>query len=103
MNRKTNRRAFLRRSALAGAGALVVGSSVLAKNQSPNEKLNIGVVGVAGRGGGNMGAVAGENIVALCDVDERKLAGAAQGPTDRKARLTSRVFPCAPAAAPRKF
>jgi predicted dehydrogenase len=78
MNRQTNRRAFLRRSALAGAGALVVGSRVLAKNQSPNEKLNIGIAGVAGRGGANLGAVTGENIVALCDVDERKLAGAAQ-------------------------
>jgi predicted dehydrogenase len=78
MNRQANRRAFLRRSALAGAGALVVGSRVLAKSQSPNEKLSIGIVGVAGRGAANTGAVAGENIVALCDVNVRNLAGAAQ-------------------------
>ena len=47
MNRRTNRRDFLNATAVAGAGVLVVGSQVLAKNQSPNEKLNIGVVGVA--------------------------------------------------------
>lgn len=78
MNRRTNRRSFLKRTTLAGAGFCVVGGNVLAKGQSPNEKLNIGVVGVAGRGGGNMGAVAGENIVALCDVNQKNLAGAAK-------------------------
>ncbi|MFH1268468.1 MAG: twin-arginine translocation signal domain-containing protein, partial [Planctomycetota bacterium] len=77
MNRQTSRRSFLKRTTLAGAGFCVVSSSVLAKGQSPNEKLNIGVVGVAGRGGGNMGEVAGENIVALCDVNANNLAGAA--------------------------
>nr|ADI22599.1 predicted dehydrogenases and related proteins [uncultured verrucomicrobium HF0500_16O23] len=43
-----------------------------------NEKLNIGVVGVAGRGGGNLKGVSGENIVALCDVDAARLTAAAK-------------------------
>jgi len=78
MNGRTNRRGFLKRAGLTGAGWLVVSSRVLAKGQSPNEKLNIGIVGVAGRGAGNMQAVSGENIAALCDVDDNKLAAAAQ-------------------------
>ncbi len=72
------RREFLRGSALAGAGLWVVRGGALAQGTAPSEKLNIGVAGVGGRGGGNLGAVAGENIAALCDVDERRLAEAAK-------------------------
>ena len=43
-----------------------------------NAKLNIGVVGVAGRGASNLAGVKAENIVALCDVDAARLAGAAK-------------------------
>ena len=45
---------------------------------SPNEKLNIAVVGTGGRGRANMNSVRGENIVALCDVNEEELAAAAR-------------------------
>jgi predicted dehydrogenase len=41
----------------------------------PNEKLNIAGIGVAGMGRGDLDAVGGENIVALCDVDLRHAAG----------------------------
>ena len=41
-----------------------------------NDKLNIGVVGVTGRGASNLKGVSGENIVALCDVSASNLAGA---------------------------
>jgi len=42
----------------------------------PSEKLNIAGIGVGGQGAEDMGAVAsGNNIVALCDVDERRAAG----------------------------
>jgi predicted dehydrogenase len=44
---------------------------------SSGQKLNLGVVGVSGRGAENLREVATENIVALCDVDEGKLAAAA--------------------------
>ncbi|MBC8324655.1 MAG: Gfo/Idh/MocA family oxidoreductase [Verrucomicrobia subdivision 3 bacterium] len=41
-----------------------------------NNKLNIGVVGVAGRGASNLRGVKDEQIVALCDVAAPSLAGA---------------------------
>lgn len=44
---------------------------------SPNNRLNIGVIGVGGRGGSNLDAVTSEDIVALCDVDPDRLAAAA--------------------------
>lgn len=41
----------------------------------PSEKLNIAGIGVGGQGGGVIRDMAGENIVALCDVDSNKAAG----------------------------
>jgi predicted dehydrogenase len=42
------------------------------------EKLNVAVIGAGGRGGANLGAIAGtENIVTLCDVNEGNLGRAA--------------------------
>ena len=78
MSRHANRREFLKSSALAGAGFWVAGTCAVAQSRSPNEKLNIGIIGVHSRGAANMAAVAGENIVALCDVDENYLAEAAK-------------------------
>ena len=43
------------------------------RKQSPNDKLNIGIIGVANRATANIGGVKGENIVALCDVDANYL------------------------------
>jgi len=77
MSRKTSRRDFLKTSTLIGAGTWVWCRSGRA-GQSPNEKLNIAAVGVHGRGGGDMMECASENIVALCDVDDRYLAAAAK-------------------------
>ena len=37
---------------------------------SPNDRLNVGLVGVSARGAANLRGVVSENIVALCDVDE---------------------------------
>ena len=51
---------------------------LLAAARSPNEKLNIGVIGVAAQGAYNLGNVATENIVALCDIDEHRLGAAAE-------------------------
>jgi len=58
---------------LAGSPA-----STAARRFSPNDKLNIGVIGVANRGAENLHGVANENIVALCDIDDKLLAAAAQ-------------------------
>lgn len=72
----TNRRAFLQTSA-----GLVLSSSLPVRKQQrvlgANERLNVGVIGVGGRGGSNLDAVSQENIVALCDVDLDRLGAAA--------------------------
>jgi hypothetical protein len=71
------RRQFLGYAA-AAAGITVVPRHVLggAAGKAPSEKLNIAGIGVGGRGLGDVKSVPDENIVALCDVDERH-AGAA--------------------------
>ena len=67
---RATRRAFLGRTALAAAGATVLPRHLLAGGGTPpSEKLNVAGIGVGGMGGHNVGACAGENIVALCDVD----------------------------------
>jgi predicted dehydrogenase len=41
---------------------------------SPSEKLNVAIVGVGGMGFGDISSVAGtENVVAICDVDDRQI------------------------------
>jgi len=72
------RRTFLKQSTMAGAGLVILKSGILKAGNSPNEKLNIAVIGVAGRGGANLNNVKSENIVALCDVNAKNLAAAAE-------------------------
>jgi predicted dehydrogenase len=72
-----NRRNFIYQTGATAAG-LWLAPQILAASRkiSPNEKLNIGVIGVTGRGGENLNGVSSENIVALCDVDDNHLASA---------------------------
>ena len=47
--------------------------------KSANEKLNVGSIGVGGKGASDLdGAAEGQNVVALCDVDENTLNKAAK-------------------------
>jgi hypothetical protein len=79
MKPQTSRREFLKHSALISAGFWIAPSRAFAKGRSPNEKLNIGIIGVHSRGAANMAAVEKtENIAALCDVNEDFLAEAAK-------------------------
>jgi predicted dehydrogenase len=73
-----SRRKFLVCSATLIGSFMVVPRFVAAGSRGvgPNEKLNIGCVGVGGRGGDNLQSVSSENIVALCDVDKRRAAKA---------------------------
>jgi predicted dehydrogenase len=64
--------------AAGGAAAGYFSSVAAAQSKSPNEKLNIACVGVDGRGGDNVRGVQGENIVAICDIDDRILSRAAE-------------------------
>ena len=73
--RTIQRRQFLKSAAAAGAGLLVLRSGVLA---GANRKLNVAMIGTWGRANAHFGAIRSENVVALCDVDEKHLAFGAQ-------------------------
>ena len=63
------RRDFLKSSTLFAGATLF--SPYLLSCQNPNNKLNIAVIGVGGRGGANYSPILkSENIVAMCDVDD---------------------------------
>jgi predicted dehydrogenase len=72
MKTHLTRRTFLRHSALGGAGLLILRNSRLAFAAEANSKLNVAGVGVGGQGRGNLDNIAGlgQNLVALCDVDQ---------------------------------
>ena len=74
------RRQFLKRAAAAAAGGFYLGRANWLRGESPNNKLNLAFIGVGNQGGYNLDqfALLKENIVALCDVDERNLAKAAR-------------------------
>lgn len=78
-----SRREFIRAAVAAGItlpAGLEVGTALArdASTRSPNEKLNLAIIGVAAKGRDNLNNVAGENIVALCDIDAGRLAEAAK-------------------------
>ena len=63
---------MLRDALVSGAGLWLAADRVQAGHASPNEKLNLAFIGIGGRGAANLNALSGENIVALCDVDDRR-------------------------------
>ncbi len=66
------RRTFIKSAAATTAGITIIPSHVLGKplgHTAPSDKLNIAGVGIGGKGRANLGGMATENIVALCDVD----------------------------------
>ncbi len=75
------RRKFLRQAAIAPS-ALSLAAICTAKGEaapkSPNESLNLAVIGVARRGGANLNGVSCQNLVALCDVDANHLGAASK-------------------------
>lgn len=75
----TTRRDFLKGALTAGGmGILFLTNSRTAFTYAANEKLNIAAIGAGGKGHSNIApcAQAGENIVALCDADFARAAGA---------------------------
>ncbi|MCX8160569.1 MAG: Gfo/Idh/MocA family oxidoreductase [Candidatus Saccharicenans sp.] len=68
------RRQFLGKTAASAAGLMIVPRHVIGgqkdkKKKAPSDTLNIGCVGVGGKGFSDVQSVSSENIVALCDVD----------------------------------
>jgi predicted dehydrogenase len=68
------RRDFLRSTAAASAGVLILPRTRLFGADAPSNKLNIALLGTWGRGEAHFNAIASENVVALCDINEDHLA-----------------------------
>jgi predicted dehydrogenase len=71
MTSNMNRRDFLRGTLAAGLAATFPHPAI--GRLRVNEKLAIGVIGTSGRALGNIEGVQGEDIVAVCDIDDRLL------------------------------
>ena len=77
------RREFIQKAILAGTTIPAMGSGLGASvtfaakgSTSPNEKLNLAAIGTAARAAADIKGCATENIVALCDIDDHRLAAA---------------------------
>jgi predicted dehydrogenase len=72
--KKVSRRQFIETAALATAAFTIVPRHVLGGRgyKAPSDTVNIGCVGIDGKGTSDIRAVSGENVVALCDVDLTK-------------------------------
>src|SRR5690349_740269 len=78
MSKKRNRRQFLEESMFAAAAAVAASATPQLlradepQSSSPNAKLNVAIVGVRGRGGSHISALAGRKdteVRYICDVD----------------------------------
>ncbi len=110
MRLQTNRRDFLKTtSAVAAAGAFGVWSETpAADSKSPNEKLNIAFVGVANKGGHNVGTVcvagptpaassAPERMLSASMLNLPSSTNAANAPMSLKSCTSSAKLKAAPA------
>ena len=77
MARRMKRRDVLRGLACGGAGLAVLSHGQSSRGQAAGEKVNLGLIGVGGRGRWFVDTIprlGPANVVAICDVDDRKLA-----------------------------
>jgi predicted dehydrogenase len=63
---------FSRRKFVGFGIASALAPSVV-RGESPNGKLNMGIIGSGGRGGANLNGVKAENIHTLCDINRKTL------------------------------
>ena len=76
MNHSISRRAFLKTSLFTTAGFWVATGTGFARKISTNEKLNLGVIGTINRASANLNALRDQNIVAICDIEDKLLSAA---------------------------
>ncbi len=74
MSHAINRRSFLQTAGAAGATFTILKAGS-ARTYAANETLNIASIGAGGQAASDIKAVASQNIVALCDVDQNRAAG----------------------------
>ena len=77
--RSETRRGFIKRAGAATAFMIVPRAVLGGQNYiAPSDRLNIAAVGAAGKGSSDIQSVAHENIYAICDIDDRRLADTLQ-------------------------
>ncbi len=76
-SRKISRRRFLQATGTGVALFQIMPASVFGKpsRPAPSDKLDVACIGVGGRGAASVDACRGQNILGLCDVDDRPAAG----------------------------
>ncbi|MEX2578269.1 MAG: Gfo/Idh/MocA family oxidoreductase [Verrucomicrobiales bacterium] len=91
--RSFNRRRFLQSTA-ATAGAATFGFPAITSCQSPNSKLNLGMIGVGGRGRKHVQDIEklGEHMVAMVDVNEGNLGAALEKSPKARSHVDFRDF-----------
>ena len=78
MPQQTNRRQFMQTTAAAGIGFWVAGGVKAQQSNSPNERIAMASVGIGGKGSSDSNDAGRRgDMVAICDVDTKRLEGAA--------------------------
>jgi predicted dehydrogenase len=81
MTQRFSRRQFLQNTGIgaAGTGFWIAGvARGYGQEKSPNAKLNVACIGTGGQGGSDMNNCKSENIVGLCDIDDKRNGEAAK-------------------------
>jgi len=74
MSYLTDRRRFLKTTALTGVGVFVSGRAAAEDSKSPNERIRFACIGVGGKGSSDSGdAKRAGDVVAICDIDDNTL------------------------------
>lgn len=77
MPRKSSRRQFIHTTAATGVGFWVAAGLRADESKSPNEKIRFACVGIEGKGASDSeDAAKNGDVVAICDIDDRKLNAA---------------------------
>ena len=93
MSGKSNRREFLRTTALTGFGVWVATRASADDKQSANDKINFACIGVGGKGDSDTADAARlGNLYAICDVDENTLNSDSSVASPKLA--TAAILPC---------
>jgi len=81
LKKQISRRGFIKSTTATGAGLLTLPSGTLFGQNTPNNRLNVAMIGAWGRASQHYGAIGNENVTVVCDVDKNNLAkGMAQFP-----------------------
>ena len=79
------RRRFLASTTALATGAWIAPRFAIGRSgPSANSRINLACIGVGGRGALNLQGLSGENIVALCDVDDHNAADSFNAHPDAK-------------------